>query len=367
MRKYAVITILNNLAETSMPYNEFVLYRHDHGANIKQYVVVCDTGNKTGVRMPEDLDIRFVGSKSGKLQKTIKQIIEECERDGLPYVFHLHQIKSALRFNISSLFKGYHKKTLFTIHNQFTAYNTKNKIASVVNALMAGRLTCVSDAAFAAYPGVVRQIKGKYITAIENGVDIERIDNVIEGIPQEKKSFRRFVYIARMIPVKNHELLLDVFQSIKSEYELVLIGAEDKDGAIRKRVNENENLAKHVVMTGPIPRNEVFRLLRNSDVYVSPSRVEGLPVSVLEAMSAHLPVILSNIQPHCELQKGDNGAAVEILPLNTEQWIEKINSCIEEDEDSLRKRGEGRRQIAEQYFSLNAMHDKYYAEYEKLL
>lgn len=369
MRKdYAVITILDNLSETSMPWNEFVLYRHKHNPELKQYVIVCDS-KKDSHNIPDGLDVTFTGFQAKKIRQAMKRILSECEAQNRDYVIHLHQTKSAVFYNIATCLKGYSKKTLFTVHNQFMAYDLKNKICSVLCALRAKNVTCVSDAAFAAYPVFVKKIKAGRITSIENGVDIERIDNVLKSFTFDSKenTVRRFVYVARMIPVKNHRFILDVFSKIQADWEMVFIGAEDADGEIRSKVNSDENLKKHVVFTGPISRNDVFKRLKQSDVYISPSKVEGLPVSVMEAMSTGLPVILSDIQPHCELKKGENAETIDVLPLDLNLWVEKINAYLAADNGALSQKGAGCRRIAEEFFSLDAMHKKYYAEYEKLL
>jgi glycosyltransferase involved in cell wall biosynthesis len=58
------------------------------------------------------------------------------------------------------------------------------------------------------------------------------------------------------------------------------------------------------VLTGLVPRDDVFVLCADADVFVSTSHGEGLPVAVLEAMAAGCPVILSEIPPHRELADG---------------------------------------------------------------
>ncbi|MCH1940700.1 glycosyltransferase family 4 protein [Holdemania massiliensis] len=363
MERYAVITVLDNLSETSMPWNEFVLYRHNQDKDLKQYVIVCDSA-KIINSIPEDLDITFTGFNSKAIRQTMKRILSECKASQLDFIVHLHQSKSAAYFNLATFFSGYAKKTLFTVHSQFPAYNLQNKIASLFNALHAKRINNVSATSYTAYPGLVKKLKGSRITYIENGVDIDRIDHIISNHKIKKCRRKRFVYVARMIPLKRHEFMIDVFHDINLDYELVLIGAEDPNGKIRNLI-QAYGMSDKVVLTGLIPREELFTLLADSDVYVSTSSIEGLPVSVLEAMAVRLPAVVSDIDPHKEILRACD--AIDILPFDKAMWVQKIKEIIQTSDDVLEERGAKCRDAVVATFSLKAMHQRYYAEYEKLL
>lgn len=363
MKKYAVITVLDNLSETSMPWNEFVLYRHAHEKDLKQYVIVCDSFQNGG-GIPEDLDITFTGFDSKKIRSAMKRIVSECEADQAQFVIHLHQNKSAAFFNLSTVFFGYAKKTIFTVHSQFPAYNIQNKITSLLNSLLARRVINVSATSYAVYPGLVKKIKGDRMTFIENGVDVERIDSILAGHKKQERLTKRFVYVARMIPLKKHDFLIDVFHKVNGDYELLFIGKEDTEGRIKAKIHDYEMTDK-VTMTGLIPRNELFEKLADSDVYVSSSSIEGLPVSVLEAAAVGLPAVVSDIEPHKEICRVCN--EIETLPFDEESWVGKIEEIINMPSETLAERGKRCRDAVISEFSLKAMHGKYYTEYEKLL
>jgi glycosyltransferase involved in cell wall biosynthesis len=81
------------------------------------------------------------------------------------------------------------------------------------------------------------------------------------------------------------------------------VGAGELAPSITTRARER-GLEDRVILTGLIPRDDVFVLCADADVFVSTSHGEGLPVAVLEAMAAGCPVILSDIPPHRELADG---------------------------------------------------------------
>lgn len=360
---YAIITVLDNLSETSMPWNEFVLYRHKFSPEIKQYVVVCDLKSKQ-CNYPNNLDIEFTGFETSKIRKAMKRIVNDCRKNEYNFVIHLHQNKSALIFNLSTIFRGYTKKTIFTVHSQFPAYNLQNRLASLFNVFMAKRVINVSETSYNVYPKFVRFIKGKCMSYIENGVDIERIASAKAKHKKKMNSVKQFVYVARMIPLKRHDYLIDVFHKVKGDYRLILIGAEDPEGNIRKKVFEYDMDSK-VIIEGLVTRDEVFRKLLDSDVYVSSSAIEGLPVSVLEAMAIGLPVIISDIPPHVEIKRVCD--EVIVISFDEEKWIKNIEAIIKLDNSTLKKKGEECRQAVIANFSLQKMHDRYYNEYKELL
>ena len=91
-----LITILDNITQTSMPFNEFVLYRFKHYTSEKQFIIVCgkEEDNRL-IDVPHGLQVMFVGKKIKNIKKAIKSIISWCKNAGFDYVIHLHQVKSA--------------------------------------------------------------------------------------------------------------------------------------------------------------------------------------------------------------------------------------------------------------------------------
>lgn len=359
-----IVTVINSISETSMPYNEFIVYRHTFFSNVKQIVIVCSKTIPPGMHLPEGLEVHWVGINPRKIREIIKNVKADCERKGIEFVIHLHQPKSAIVFYLGTLFAKLNKHTLFTVHNMFDAYDFKYKILSILCVLMAGGVTCVSEAAYHRYPGLVKKIKRNKMVSLQNGVDLKRIDRILEQTDKmEQKKTKELIYVARMVPVKNHRFLIDLLPEL-DDCKLVLIGAEDKDGEIRRMVKER-NLENRVEMTGLIPRNEVFRRLQNADIYVSPSLVEGLPVSVLEAMYVGLPVVLSDIYPHLEV--GAHSESAVTLQLDKKMWIKQLNRYLRADKTELAEIGTACKKCAKEHFSLESMLDKYDGVYNKLV
>jgi glycosyltransferase involved in cell wall biosynthesis len=98
--------------------------------------------------------------------------------------------------------------------------------------------------------------------------------------------------VARFAPVKDHPTLLRAFANLHPGPCLRLVG----DGPLRQdceRLAHELGIGDRVEFLGD--RDDIPRLLASSDVFVLASKYEMLPLSVLEAMRAGLPVIASDV------------------------------------------------------------------------
>lgn len=351
-----LITILDGVSETSMPFNEFVLWRTKHCFDEKEILIIIGNKKRVTVEFPERLRIVWIARDPFRIRKTIKEMLADLKMNGCEYAIHLHQLKSASLVQLAMIGTGFRKKTVFTIHSTFSGYALHNKIQSYFNGLMARYVSCVSEASYAKYPASLKKIKGDRVIAIRNGVDIGRIDDVLSDVVcRKEKGMVQFIYVARIIPLKNHPFLVDVIKSTNPKARFVFVGQEG-DGRIRSHIKE-AGLEDRIRLTGLVPRKNVFELLNNSDFYVSTSTLEGMPISVLEAMYCKLPAILSNIPQHQEI--GGNEKYVSYLPFEKEIWIKEINKYVEMSEDERENRGEEGKKYVEANFSLRTMHQRY--------
>lgn len=355
MQKICIITVVDSVATTSMPVNEFVLYRHRKKYPFRQELISCTEGNTNNVLIPEDIITHFVGNDKTKMREALKKIILRSENRGEKTVYHLHAQKSAMFFYIASNGLGIRKRTLFTIHSTYSGRDLKYKLSSCFCSLMAKYANCVSNTSYNEYSSFVKRLKGNRMLAIQNGVDYERIIEAIKNLPKHSEVADKFkmVCVGRMIPIKNQQFLVKLLKHLPKT-KLLLIGKEDNDIAA---LAKEEGVEKRVTMTGLIPRDEVFRCLNECGIYVSASLVEGMPVSVLEAMCVGLIPVLSNISPHEEVAK--ECLLFHALPFKTELWVQTIKSYQSLSKDELSRLSSNIKQIVMKNFSLDYMHKKY--------
>jgi glycosyltransferase involved in cell wall biosynthesis len=178
-----------------------------------------------------------------------------------------------------------------------------------------------------------------YFDYIRNGVDVSKYSRVKNN--KEKIILRQklklpiektiFIYTGQFIERKDQEFLLEIF-SKKSELEnfvLLMLGDGENFKVQKKQFERNTN----IIFAGNVDNVEEY--LKASDYYISSSRSEGLPTSVLEAMSAGLPVILSNITQHKELMGINNQIGIMYELGNQTDCVKKILEILGKDRNEL--------------------------------
>ncbi|MFZ5892886.1 MAG: glycosyltransferase [Myxococcota bacterium] len=153
------------------------------------------------------------------------------------------------------------------------------------------------------------------LTVIANGIDIDRFKGANgEGVRQEfsvPDGMPLIGVVGRLHPAKGHTDLLAAMAQLKKEGiapKCLIIGS----GEIRAQLEEEMRalgLEDHVVFTGQ--RKDVPRILAALDVLAMPSRWEGLPIALLEAMSMSLPIVATRVSGIPDvIQDGENGLLV---------------------------------------------------------
>lgn len=142
--------------------------------------------------------------------------------------------------------------------------------------------------------------KNADFTVFNNAIEVERF----AYNPEIRKSMRKelgfdgkFVVgnVGRFCYQKNHDKLIDIFVEIKkrkSNAVLLLVGEGELESEVKDKV-KHLGLDKDVFFLGK--RNDTNRIYQAMDVFVLPSRYEGLPVVGVEAQAAGLPCIFSDI------------------------------------------------------------------------
>ena len=148
-----------------------------------------------------------------------------------------------------------------------------------------------------------------------------------------------------MIKRKNHESVLRAISKLKNENFICLICGKGELEEQLKKLSRDLKISQKIRFLGY--RNDIPEVCLASDIFIFPSYQEGLPVAVMEAMSAGLPVVCSAIRGNVDLIKDGVGGFVH-NPNDIDGFAKSIEQLIFDSE--LRKRmGRNNKEVVKQY------------------
>jgi len=154
------------------------------------------------------------------------------------------------------------------------------------------------------------RVYGRECVYIPNGVSSKTIRPADVITAKYGLSSGEFLlFVGRLVPEKNVDLLIRAFRDVPGERRLVIAGGssytDDYSEAIHALAAEDDR----VVMTGYVYGEELDELYSNAAVFILPSALEGLPLTLLEAIGSGLPVIASDLPVHIEVIEQDRPGA----------------------------------------------------------
>jgi len=194
---------------------------------------------------------------------------------------------------------------------------------------------------------------------IENGVDISEIDAVTANdlaIKQLKKKNTHLIgYIGQLISRKGLDVLLEAAAKITSlDWRIILIGdGEQKNELVQ--IAQRLNILDRVEFLGF--RADRIAFLKGFDVFVLPSKLEGIPRCLMEALAAEVPVVASDI-PGCRDLITTNETGLLFSQDSPDDLAQKIIKVGADKTMQMKFKQNGRQLIMEK-FSAARMAEQY--------
>lgn len=264
-------------------------------------------------------------------------------------IIHLHSSKAGFLGRIVSFLLGKSNRTIYTPHAisflRLDVSPQKRKIFIWMEkfaSFFGGKIVACSQSE----KEVIEEQGIKNVTFINNGIkplEIEKKVNTSDKIT--------IISVGRLSIQKNPKLFNDIALEFIDNPNIQFIWCGD--GELK-----SELTSPNIKCTGWIERKKLENYLANADIYLSTSLWEGLPLSVLEAMSIGLPVVLSNCIGNKDLVV-NNG----FLYNNKIDCIENINKLL--SEKCLRiKQGKESKNLFFNNFLLKNMANNYLKVYK---
>lgn len=164
------------------------------------------------------------------------------------------------------------------------------------------------------------------------GIDLDEIENIKVDIKKKKaelgiqENTHVLLSVGELNKNKNHETVLQVLSKLKDKNFIYLICGRGVLKEYLERKIQELHLENKAKLLGY--RSDVIEILKIADLFIFPSKREGLPMSVIEAMATGLPVIASNVRGNRDLIakeklfEPDDAAALTNLIKNQLEAIE---------------------------------------------
>jgi glycosyltransferase involved in cell wall biosynthesis len=307
---------------------------------------------------PHPTDVRVIGL----LRKYLQQA-------GPFDLLHCHSTKAGLIGRLAAL--GLPCRTFYTPH----AFLTMSPVAGLVSRLGAQviemslsrighKVICVSDEERA--HALDLGIPAQKLSVIPNGIDVDRTRQLLA----ERSAIRhRFGltddqvcvgFVGRLVPQKSPETLLSAFSNLtpdaRASARLVLVGNGPLLPALKQQAREL-NLGDSVVFAGEM---EGPLAMAAFDIFALPSRYEGFPYVLLEALAMGLPIASTNVGGAAAIvQPEENGF---LVPVGAAAELSQALNKLIADSD-LRKMMASKSLCRSEHFSIHRMLNETLAAY----
>lgn len=224
------------------------------------------------------------------------------------------------------------------------------------------------DAVVACSQSLQKVFKGEYginASAVQNGVNTTFFLPVDDNVKKELRVDNRipqdciaYLVLGRLSERKNIGLIIEAFKKISNpNIRLIIVG----DGPLRKELEDRACDDKRITFTGNT--KAPLKYLQLSDILISSALAEGLPNTVLEALSCGLPCILSDIDPHLEIVKDTN---LECIFNRLSE--DELSSLIQKSSSwNIKERSKFARELADKKFGIIRLANDYELVYKQIL
>ena len=160
--------------------------------------------------------------------------------------------------------------------------------------------------------------------------------------------------VSRLVSHKNIEKIIKAISDLNSPLiNLNIIGDGPELNQLQKISLESNN-KDNIIFHGKLDRDEIDHIFLNSDIYIQASNYEGLPHSLLEAMSYGIPVLCTPVGECKEILGNEDRGYILDLPVSKNNIKSKISEIIGEKDVANKKGERGKDFINEKYNLTNS-------------
>lgn len=326
-REGGIEVVVEELSTRMIKKGHFVTCYNRKGHNVAgaQYDIKTATSYR-GVKCVEVFTINRKGlaAMTSSVSGAIKAAFGKYD------VVHFHAEGPAFMCWLPKVFG---KRIIVTVHGLDHQRAKWGKLASTY--IMLGEKNAVrfADEIIVLSQGVKEYFKktyGRDTKFIPNGVNepkLREAELIAEKYGLSPNSY--FLYLGRLVPEKGETYLIEAFKQVKTDKKLVFAGGSSDTDEFMDQLKKLAEGDERIIFTGFVQGRLKHELYSNAYVYTLPSDLEGMPLSLLEAMSYGNCCLTSNIAECAEVVEDK---AVIFKKSNVEDLREKLQMLCDDEQ-----------------------------------
>lgn len=303
--------------------------RYGHHVSGKKYDEEYGRGDR---KYYKGIRIRIVPTfKSSKLNAIVYSFLATLRALFMPYdVLHYHAEGPCAMLWLPKLFG---KRVVATIHGLDWQRAKWGKFASFVIKFGEKMAAKYADEIIVLSENVQRYFKDTYgrdTIFIPNGIDCpeqKRAELITEKFGLQENGY--FLFLARIVPEKGLHYLIEAFRELDTDKKLVIAGGNSHSAEYMEKIQSMAVADERIVMTDFVQGQVLAELYSSAYAFVLPSDVEGMSISLLEAMSYGNCCLVSDI---CENTEVVEDKAVTFRKGNIKDLRAKLKYLLEHPE-----------------------------------
>ena len=192
-----------------------------------------------------------------------------------------------------------------------------------------------------------REKYGRETVLIPNGIDPAEIRPTCEITPQFGLASREYIlFLGRLVPEKGIHYLIEAYQRLKTDKKLVIVGGTSDTDEYVRRLYDMAGDSPSILFTGFQQGPVAEELFSNAYLYVLPSDLEGMPLSLLEAMNYGCCCVTSDIGECADVM---GGSGFTFPRGNTEALREILQDLCDHPDKAEAQRAQARAVVSSKY------------------
>lgn len=207
-----------------------------------------------------------------------------------------------------------------------------------------------------------RRRYGKRTTMIAYGAEVSSTPTTDNGFDLASRNLvpeSYILYVSRMEPENNPELVLQAYKRLKTDWPLVMVGGNSYDPAYDARLRSLGG--EQVMFTGPVYGEGYWTLQKNAGMFIFACEVGGIHPALIEAMAAARPVLYLDTESNRETA-GNHGI---VFVKDEADLAAKMEALMAQPHQRLRL-GQSAAAFARENYSWEAITDQYQELFQEL-